>query len=78
MDGQHTLSQGQATILDLIERLGLYYGLWENSILLFGAVRHRQTRNPNDRVYGIMQVYGFKLGCSLQLDQKFTLETLEL
>ncbi|CAD6567922.1 MAG: hypothetical protein ASARMPRED_001189 [Alectoria sarmentosa] len=65
-------------ILSLIERLGLYHGPWENPILLYGAARHRTTRDPKDRVYGIMQVYGFRLGSSAQPDRGFTLADLEL
>ncbi|KAF6232291.1 hypothetical protein HO173_009396 [Letharia columbiana] len=55
-----------AAIFNLIEKLGPYHRLWEKSMLLFGAARHWQTRDPNDRVYGIMQTYGFKLGRSFQ------------
>ena len=64
-------------VLELIERLGLYYGMWENSMLLLIAARHRHTRRPKDRIYGIMQVYDFKLGTSAQPDKEFTLEDLE-
>lgn len=77
LDTRRALSPSFTTILDLIEMLGLYHGPWENSTLLFGAVKHRQTREPKDRVYGIMQVYGFKLGTSVQPDRDFTLEDLE-
>lgn len=78
LDMRRALSPSFTKILDLIEKLGLYHGPWENSTLLFGAVKHRQTREPKDRVYGIMQVYGFKLGTSAQPDRDFTLEDLEL
>ena len=47
-------------------------------MLLYGAARHRTTRDPKDRVYGIMQVYKFRLGSSAQPDQDFTLANLEL
>ena len=79
LDGQQ-LARGLSytKILSLIERLGLYHGPWENPILLYGAARHRTTRDPNDRVYGIMQVYGFRLGNCAQPDHTFTLADLEL
>lgn len=78
LDTRRALTPGFTKILELIERLGLYHGPWENSTLLFGAAKHRQTREPRDRVYGIMQVYGFTLGTSAQPDRDFTLEDLEL
>ena len=74
---QLACSVSYTKILTLIERLGLYHGPWENPILLYGAARHRTTRDPNDRVYGIMQVYGFRLGSSAQPGQTFTLANLE-
>lgn len=79
LDGQR-LARGLSytKIFSLIERLGLYHGPWENPILLYGAARHRTTRDPNDRVYGIMQVYGFRLGTCAQPDHKFALADLEL
>ena len=75
---QHAHSSTHTKILNLIERLGLYHGPWENPVLLYGAARHRTTRDPKDRVYGIMQVYKFRLGTSAQPDQAFTLPNLEL
>ena len=75
---QHAHSSTHIKILNLIERLGLYHGPWENAVLLYGAARHRTTRDPKDRVYGIMQVYKFRLGSSAQPDQAFTLANLEL
>lgn len=78
LDGQQLERDLSYTkILSLIERLGLYHGPWENPILLYGAARYRTTRDPNDRIYGIMQVYGFRLGSSAQPDHTFTLADLE-
>ncbi|KAL9064115.1 MAG: hypothetical protein Q9161_009086 [Pseudevernia consocians] len=77
LDGQQARGLSYTKILSLIERLGLYHGPWEDPILLYGAARHRTTRDPNDRVYGIMQVYGFRLGSSAQPDHTFTLADLE-
>ena len=57
--------------------LDLYYGLWENLILLFDVVKYRQTRELKNRVYEIMQVYDFKLDIPVQLNRDFTLESLE-
>lgn len=77
LDTQRALTPSFIKILDLIERLGLHHGPREESTLLFGAVKHRQTREPKDRVYGIMQVYGLKLDSSAQPEREFTLEDLE-
>lgn len=79
LDGPQLARKSSYTkVLSLIERLGLYHGPWENPVLLYGAARHRTTRNPNDRVYGIMQVYGFRLGSSAHPDHTFTLADLEI
>ncbi|KAG8531428.1 uncharacterized protein KY384_003057 [Bacidia gigantensis] len=64
-------------LLELVEKLGLYWGQWENPMLLLIAARYRQTRNPKDRIYGIMQVYDLKLGVSSQPDRDFTVEDLQ-
>lgn len=53
---------------------------WQLPITLLGAAHHRKTRRPEDRVYGIMQVFGFRLGksrpgCDPKRD--FTLPELE-
>lgn len=57
VNGRRPPKKEHAAIFNLIEKLGPYHRLWEKSMLLFGAARHRQTRDPNDRVYGIMQTY---------------------
>lgn len=71
------LSPGLTKVMDLIERLGLYSRIWVNPMLLFSAAKHRETREPRDRVYGIMQVYDFKLGASAHPDRVFSLDDLE-
>ena len=48
----------------MIDRTGLLVCLEEDSMGLLAAARFRTTRNEEDRVYGIMQVFEFQLGAS--------------
>jgi hypothetical protein len=68
-------------ILRLIERSGLStvnsVGPKSPPMMLYSAASYRSTREPLDRVYGIMQVYNLRLGASAQPDQVFTLTDLE-
>ena len=48
----------------MIDRTGLLVCLEEDSMGLLTAARFRTTRNEEDRVYGIMQVFEFQLGAS--------------
>lgn len=68
-------------ILQLIERSGLStlnsVGLNPTPMMLYSAASYRDTREPLDRVYGIMQVYNLRLGASAQPERPFTLIELE-
>lgn len=43
----------------------------------FGLAKHRTTNREEDRIYGIMQVYGLRLGKTVEPDKSFTLEQLK-
>ena len=47
------------------------------TMLLYSAAHHRTCSQPCDRIYGIMQVYGFQLGASKRPGRSFTLAELE-
>ncbi len=69
-------------LLVLIDRSGLSYfhqgfNSDRSSMLLYPAAYHRTCSEPLDRIYGIMQVYGFKLGASSEPGGLFTLAELE-
>lgn len=65
-------------IQQLIRRSGLFFSLTNNPNVQYGMAYHRVTRHPLDRVYAIMQIYGFRLGESLHPGIFVTLEDLEL
>ena len=69
-------------LISLIDRSGLSYfsrniNNDRSPMFLYSAAYHRECYEPLDRVYGIMQVYGFKLGSSSKSGGKFTLAELE-
>jgi hypothetical protein len=68
-------------ILEAIERSGLSScqssGFDNPSTMLYSAASYRTTTDPLDRVYGVMQVYGLRLGASAQPGVTFTLPELE-
>ena len=54
-----------ATILRMkIHESGLDFNLCPNPNVQYAAARFRQTSRPEDRIYAIMQVYGYSLGDS--------------
>ncbi|KAK8051739.1 hypothetical protein PG993_003124 [Apiospora rasikravindrae] len=59
-----------------IRRLGLKAG--DNPVVLYSAAGYRQTRDEEDRIYGIMQVFGLRLGKARDPGVHFTLEELEM
>jgi len=64
-------------IRGLIEALGL--DAWNSPILLYSsAAQFRRTREAVDRIYGIMQVFGFKLGTARDPSRSYTLQELEV
>ena len=68
-------------ILYLIERSGLSVlgsPAQDNPAwLLYSAASYRSTRDPLDRIYGIMQVYDLRLGTSAEPNKSFTVTELE-
>lgn len=68
------------TLVDLVERSGLVTMRQRNPMILYTLASKRTTREPCDRIYGIMQVFGFRLGSSaaeIDPDATFTLPELE-
>ncbi|KAF2252737.1 hypothetical protein BU26DRAFT_600993 [Trematosphaeria pertusa] len=64
-------------IIHLIEKSGCY-ALYANCpITLYGAARFRSASQPPDRIYGIMQVFGLRLGESSAPGHSFSLAQLE-
>lgn len=61
-----------------MDRLGLSTG--DNPVVLYSAAGFRQTGpfNEDDRIYGIMQVFGLKQGKSVSPGVKFSLSELEV
>ncbi|MCJ1390727.1 hypothetical protein MMC18_003588 [Xylographa bjoerkii] len=68
-------------ILYLIERSGLSVlgspAQDYPASLLYSAASYRTTRDPLDRIYGIMQVYNLRLGASAEPNKSFTVTELE-
>ena len=69
-------------LISLIDRSGLSsfhqgFNSDNNAMLLYSAAHYRTCSEPLDRVYGIMQVYGLKLGSSSKPGGLFTLTELE-
>lgn len=64
-------------LLNLIRESGLPSLNSSNAVVLYSIARFRRTRHPLDRVYGIMQIYGLRLGESAQPGNSFTLDELE-
>lgn len=50
---------------------------YNNAISLYAVSTLRNPRDPHDRIYGIMQVFGLSLGTSTEPSKKFTLDDLE-
>lgn len=64
-----------------IDESGIDFGFGPNPNIQYSAARFRQTTRPEDRIYAIMQIYGFKLGNSALPKSKmknFSLAELEL
>ncbi|KAL1639150.1 hypothetical protein SLS58_008237 [Diplodia intermedia] len=59
-----------------IERL--HMDATDNPIALYAAAASRSTMHEEDRIYGIMQVFGLRLGKSKYPHQEFSLSDLEV
>ena len=65
----------------IIDKSGIDFGFCPNPNIQYSAARFRQTSRPEDRIYAIMQVYGYRLGSSntsIRKPRKFSLAELEL
>ncbi len=51
---------------------------WSNPVAIYLAAGARQTKVDEDRIYGIMQVFGFQLGHSRTPNHQYRLPDLEL
>ncbi|KAL8712187.1 MAG: hypothetical protein Q9220_003621 [cf. Caloplaca sp. 1 TL-2023] len=73
-----TLEQSQRlrAIKVQIDRLGLSAG--DNPAVLYSTAGHRKTTREEDRIYGIMQVFGFRLGKSANPGVHYSLPDLEV
>ena len=60
-----------------IEGAGLHFIYSSNPNVQYGVAHFRQAMYELDRIYGIMQIYGLRLGESKQPNVKPTLEQLE-
>lgn len=69
-------SRYMADILKQLERTGLL--AIDNPVLLYSAASFRQASKEDDRIYGIMQVFGFKLGKSIAPGTQYSLPELEV
>ncbi|KAL8791211.1 MAG: hypothetical protein Q9213_000168 [Squamulea squamosa] len=69
------------SLRSIIDRAGIDFTLCPNPNIQYSAAIFRQTSRPEDRIYAIMQVYGYRLGNSapsIQKLKKFSLADLEL
>ncbi|KAJ4414714.1 hypothetical protein N0V82_007766 [Gnomoniopsis sp. IMI 355080] len=70
----------EQVLMNLVERSGLVAMNQRNPMSLYTLASERTTRDPCDRIYGIMQVFGFRLGSSAEgaePDAAFSLLQLE-
>jgi len=69
-----------AKAFELVEKRGLNALAAQNAVAVYGATVHRTSTLPEDRVYGIQQIFGFRLGKSAlgkDLGRHLSLEALE-
>ena len=74
-------SERLQSLRTIIEESGVDFMLCPNPNIQYAAARFRKTSHKEDRIYAIMQVYGYRLGnsaASAKNLQPFDLEDLEL
>ncbi|TGO43692.1 hypothetical protein BCON_1062g00010 [Botryotinia convoluta] len=59
-----------------ILRAGFYFLFTDNPNVQYGIAQHRTTKNSNDRVYAIMQIYNLRVGKSIRLNDNPPLSKL--
>lgn len=81
-DGRLSLqSERLQSLRTIIDESGIDFMLCPNPNIQYAAARFRKTSRPVDRIYAIMQVYGYRLGnsvTSIPRMRHFGLEDLEL
>ncbi|KAL8785651.1 MAG: hypothetical protein Q9195_008548 [Heterodermia aff. obscurata] len=70
------IAESLANVVKRMERLGL--DATENPVALYSAAGHRTATRENDRIYGIMQVFGLRLGKIATPGKEYTLAELEI
>lgn len=75
-DEQSVLRERTAAVMARMDRLAL--GAADNPVLLYSAAGYRSATFEEDRIYGIMQVYGLKLGKTAKPGTQFSLSELEI
>ncbi|KAF2122747.1 hypothetical protein BDV96DRAFT_639314 [Lophiotrema nucula] len=66
--------------IDVLADKGLYHIYTRNELAMYEAAQRRVTLRPEDRIYGIQQIFGFRVGksaLSTPPDRDFTIEELE-
>jgi hypothetical protein len=64
-------------LMQIIQEAGLYSLSSTSAIAAYSAARFRKTTRAEDRIYGIMQIFGLRLGTSVDPGRSFTLPELE-
>ena len=59
-------SHAEVEFAELVEKSGLGALAASNAMVLYTVASNRVTSRPEDKIYGIMQVFGFQLGVSAQ------------
>ena len=78
---QSPQSRRLQSLRTIIDESGLDFTLCPNPNIQYAAARFRKTSRGEDRIYAIMQVYGYRLGnsaTSIRKIRHFRLEDLEL
>ena len=71
----------KAGLISMLERTGLHALADRDRTTLYACATARQAHDPNDRIYGIMQVWNFQLGKAApgaSLNRKWTTDELAL
>lgn len=78
---KHILSTSRISLveamLNIMRQVGALCLYENNAVELYAASTNRTACNQHDRIYGIMQVFGFVLGTARVPHKTFTLEALE-
>lgn len=77
-NGLYSLRTGIELMRNTVDKSGIGFSFAMNPNVQYSAARFRQTRYETDRIYAIMQVFGFRLGQALEPAKHFTKAQLEL